>query len=79
MHKFTIGSFYHLKHVLVKSYNEQKYLEFPKQGATFEKIDNIGAVADDDVNTFEQITNSEIVGMFSFDNFLLCQEQGSPN
>ena len=33
---FEVGKSYHLKHVLVKSYQGDKYLQFPKQGASFE-------------------------------------------
>ena len=60
---------YHLKHILVKSYQGEKY---PKQGASFEQLEDIDTVATDDVNTCEQITNSEIAGVISFDDFLLC-------
>ena len=69
---FEVGNSYHLKHILVKSYQGEKYLQFPKQGASFEQLEDIGTVATDDVNTYEHITNSEIAGVISFDDFLLC-------
>ena len=72
INKFEVGNSYHLKHILVKSYQGEKYLQFPKQGASFEQLEDIGTVATDDVNTYEQITNSEIAGVISFDDFLLC-------
>ena len=72
INKFEVGNSYHLKHILVNSYQGEKYLQFPKQGASFEQLEDIGTVATDDVNTYEQITNSEIAGVISFDDFLLC-------
>ena len=34
INKFEVGNSYHLKHILVKSYQGEKYLQFPKQEIT---------------------------------------------
>ena len=44
INKFEVGNSYHLKHILVKSYQGDKYLQFPKQGASFEQLEDIGTV-----------------------------------
>lgn len=70
--KLKVGNSYHLKQVLVRSYQGDKFLQYPKQGATCEEIEDIGTVSLDDVNTYDTITNSEVAGVLSFDNFLVC-------
>ena len=40
--KLKVGCSYNLSHVLVKSYQNEKFLQFPKQGATYEEIEDIG-------------------------------------
>ena len=70
--KLKVGYSYKLSHVLVKSYQNEKYLQFPKQGATYEEVKDIGQVSADDVNTYDSVTNSEVAGVLSFDDFLMC-------
>ena len=70
--KLKVGNSYHLKQVLVRSYQGDKFLQYLKQGATCEEIEDIGTVSLDDVNTYDTITNSEVAGVLSFDNFLVC-------
>ena len=47
-------------------------LKFPKQGATYERVEDIGTVSADDVNTYDSITSSEVAGVLLFDDFLMC-------
>ena len=49
--KLNVGSCYKLKQVTVKSYRDEKFLQFPKHGATIEELPDIGDVSSDDVNT----------------------------
>ena len=70
--KLKVGNSYRLKQVLVRSYQGDKFLQYPKQGATYEEVEDIGTVSLDDVNTYDTITNSEVAGVLSFDDFLAC-------
>ena len=70
--RLEIGNSYVLKNVVVKSYQNDKSLHFPKQGATIEEINDIGTVAPDDTPTYDNVTSSEVAGILSFDDYLMC-------
>ena len=56
---------------MVKSYQDEKFLQFPKQGATIEEVGDIDTVSSDDVNSYEQINQSEVAAVLSLDDYLL--------
>ena len=70
--KLKLGCSYLLKQVMVKSYQDEKFLQLPKQGATIEEVEDIGTVSVDDVNAYEQIDQSEVAAVLSLDDYLVC-------
>lgn len=55
---------YEIANLLVKSYNNSKYLTSPKSGYTIKKIDDIGAV--------DELNNAEVAAVSSFSQGLSC-------
>lgn len=68
--------------VIVKSYQDEKFLQFPKQGATMEEVEDIVTVSSDNVNKYEQIDQSEVTAStltWWLSSMSIMQECGSTN
>ncbi len=67
------GTSYHFTNMVVRTYLHTKYLSMPKEGASIDKIEDIGSVADDDLpETDTTIRSAEVIGVASLDNYNAC-------
>ena len=69
--KIAEGSSYYFRNFVVKTFQGEKYIQWPKQGAEVEPIENIESTADD-APMFETITVSEVVGVSKFASYQAC-------
>jgi len=54
---------------------QTRYLSFPKEGARFENIEDIGEVAEHDLSEdCTTVHGSEVVGVISLESFAVCLE-----
>ena len=70
----TQNQSYHLSNMVVREYQNQKYLSMARIGTTIEPIDDIGDVvplSDDPNNSFE-ITDATLVGVIQLDSYQAC-------
>ena len=78
----VMGNSYRLTNIIVRSYQQVKYLSMPKEGATIVQIEDIGKVADaDTAENYITITTAEVVGVQRLDMYsacLACKAKVSP-
>ena len=61
--------------VIVCTYMQMRYLSFPKEGARFENIEDIGEVAEHNLSEdCTTVHGSEVVGVISLESFAVCLE-----
>ena len=80
--RMVMGNSYRLTNIIVRSYQQVKYLSMPKEGATIVQIEDIGKVADaDTAENYITITTAEVVGVQRLDMYsacLACKAKVSP-
>ena len=69
----TEGSSYRFSNVVIRSYQLQKFLSLPKDGASIVPVEDIGDVANDDVaEQYTTINSAEVVGVMSLASYAAC-------
>ena len=71
--RLSKGKSYHLANVVVNSFQGEKFLQFPKDGAEAHEVEDIGTVAEDDVPSLEdKVHDSEVAGILALDCSVAC-------
>ena len=67
------GASYALDNLVVCSFQQSKYLSWPKEGGRMVEIQDIGDVVEDDVaDDTETISNAEVVAVLMLENYSEC-------
>lgn len=73
---------YRFTNVVVRSYQNTKYLSMPKEGASIEQISDIGDVAEDDTTSLDvTIEGAKVIGVASLEDqhaCLACKSKVNP-
>ena len=70
--KLEDGKSYHFTNFVVKNHQGDRYIQWPKDGAQVDPIDNLTDVKPDDAPMLPTVEDSEIVGVRAFDSFDAC-------
>ena len=79
--KFETDASYQLQHMSIRTYNGSKYLNFPKEGGSSTKTDDIGDVAeisDSNQDTSNDLHNATISGvsrLFKYKSCIKCSSK----
>ena len=63
---------YFFENFVVNIFKSEKFLQWPKTGATVTEIDNIGDVEQDDVPGLESVNGAEVAGVLNLDCSTVC-------
>ena len=71
--QLTEGNSYRFTDIVVRMYQQEKYLSVPKDSATITEIEDIGEVAEDDLpEQFVTVYDCQVIGVKSLDSFAAC-------
>ena len=62
---------YQFKNLIIRSYQGVKYLSKAKD-ASFQSIEDIGKVAEDDLPENEELTDAQVIGVKKLDSYFSC-------
>ena len=66
------GKTYRFHSFVIKTFQAEKYIQWPKVGATITDTKSLDTVVEDDVNIFDTVDECEIAGVMSLDCYLAC-------
>ena len=69
--KITQGNSYYFRNFVIKTFQGEKYIQWPKQGAEVKPIEDIESTADD-ASMFKTIAGSEVVGVSKIASYQAC-------
>ncbi len=83
--KLVMGNSYRLEDAVVRSYQGNKYISVPKDGATITKIEDIGDVDEEDLadNTFTvkdaEVIDVQSLGTYKYWACIVCKSKVTPS
>ena len=66
------GKTYRFDSFVIKTFQAEKYIQWPKDGATITDTKSLDKVVKDDVNIFDTVDECEIASVMSLDCYLAC-------
>ena len=69
----TEGTSHHFNNIVVRSYQDVKYISLPKDGVNMVEIEDIGDVAEDNLSEYSiTVHSAEVIGVLTLESYAAC-------